>query len=192
MSTRVTTLKKLAGACDYCKPTAQIRPEEAVELMRTVGMEPLEPYPGARKPWRARCTTCGTVGGPQLGNIRQGQGPCVACGESGFDVRRPTTLYVLFHDEFAAIKVGITNSDSKRIKNMKRLGFRVARIYEFQEGSEPLRIETLLLRQIRANGFRQAMTQGQMGRHRGATETFPREDVSTRWIYDKIRRLQAS
>ncbi|MDX3075937.1 hypothetical protein PV364_26775 [Streptomyces sp. MI02-7b] len=39
--------------------------------MRSVGLEPLEPYTNSGTPWRCRCTTCGHVGTPRLSYIRQ-------------------------------------------------------------------------------------------------------------------------
>ena len=39
--------------------------------MRSVGLEPVEPYPNSGTPWRSRCTTCGHVGTPRLSYIRK-------------------------------------------------------------------------------------------------------------------------
>lgn len=44
--------------------------------------EAIEDFPGTKKPWRCRCTVCGTVGTPQLGGIKAGQGGCVPCGQA--------------------------------------------------------------------------------------------------------------
>lgn len=38
------------------------------------------PYPGALKPWKSVCATCGDVIYPRYGNIQSGNGPCTACG----------------------------------------------------------------------------------------------------------------
>lgn len=53
---------------------------ETVPVMQAAGLEPLEPYPGAAKPWRCRCEVCGAVGTPQYHNIKKGRGGCEPCG----------------------------------------------------------------------------------------------------------------
>lgn len=45
--------------------------ERAEADMRSVGLEPLEPYPNSGTPWRCRCTTCGHLGTPRLSYIRK-------------------------------------------------------------------------------------------------------------------------
>ncbi|MCX4966172.1 hypothetical protein OHA98_15255 [Streptomyces sp. NBC_00654] len=39
--------------------------------MRSVGLEPLEPYLNSQTPWRCRCTACGAVGTPRLSAVRK-------------------------------------------------------------------------------------------------------------------------
>lgn len=181
-----------SGYCDRCKPTARFTPEQAVELMRAAGMEPLTPYEAARKPWSAKCLTCGTTGAPQLGNIRAGQRGCRVCGNYGYDIRKPTTLYVLLNKDLGAIKVGITNTGSVRLKQLARVGWKPGKLYEFDEGTTPLRVETLLLRHLRQDlALRQAVTQEQMRGVGGATETFHRSELTTNYVHARIRALLA-
>jgi hypothetical protein len=185
-----SVLIEASGYCQRCKPTARFTPEEAVELMRAAGMEPLTPYEAARKPWPALCLKCNTEGAPRLGSIRAGQRGCRVCGNYGYDVRKPTTLYVLVNREHAAIKVGITNTGSVRLKQLARVGWKPGRLYEFEEGITPLRVETLLLRHLRQDlMLQQAVTQTQMRGVGGATETFHNTDVTTRYIYARITAL---
>lgn len=184
--------KASAGNCQRCKPTAYINPEQAVLMMRAVGLEPLVPYPGARKPWPAVCTTCGVEGHPQLGNIRQGQRGCRTCSNYGYDVRKPTTLYVLVHKGYEAVKVGITNTGSVRLRQLRRVGWVPGKLFEFEEGLTPLRIETLVLRRLRVElGLKPAVTHADMRGVGGATETFLRSEVSPATIYRMVRLLMA-
>lgn len=46
--------------------------EDAAARLRAYGYEPLAPYPGAAKPWRARCADCGAVRYPTLSNLARG------------------------------------------------------------------------------------------------------------------------
>lgn len=183
-------LRRVASSCNNCKPTRALQPDEAVELMRAAGLEPLTAYPGARKPWPARCTVCGEEGHPQLGNIRQGQKGCRTCSTYGFDVRKPTTLYVLVNERLKAVKIGITNTGSVRIRNFARSGWKPGRLYYFDEGRTPLHIETTILRRLRREkGLLPAVAQEEMRGARGATETFRASDVPTRLLYRMIRHL---
>lgn len=59
--------------------------EQALSVMRASGAEPLDPYPGAHKPWRARCMRCGRIVTPTLSSART-QGPCVYCGKNKVDI----------------------------------------------------------------------------------------------------------
>lgn len=60
------------GGCRYCAGTASIPPEAAVALMRSAGLEPLEPYPGATPPWRCRHVPCGREVKPRYSYIKRG------------------------------------------------------------------------------------------------------------------------
>lgn len=182
--------KTSAGTCRNCKPTATINPDEAVVIMRSVGLEPLVPYPGARKPWPAVCTTCGVDGHPQLANIRQGQRGCRTCSNYGYDVRKPSTLYVLVSKEYDAVKVGITNTGSVRLRQLRRVGWVPGKLFEFDEGLTPLRIETLILRHLRVTlGLKAAVKHADMRGVGGATETFRRSDIEPVRIYRMVRQL---
>jgi hypothetical protein len=65
--------------CKYCAGIAPTDPDDAVAVMRKAGLEPLEPYNGASKPWRCKCKKCGKEVSPTLSHVRQGHG-CKHCG----------------------------------------------------------------------------------------------------------------
>ena len=53
--------------------------------MTEAGALPLEPYPGANRPWRCRCLTCNAEVKPRLANVRnKGNGPCKPCSMKTF------------------------------------------------------------------------------------------------------------
>ena len=56
---------------------------EAAAFMHHAGAEPLDPYPGASRPWRCRCLRCGRQITPRLDNVRTGCGPCRYCSGQG-------------------------------------------------------------------------------------------------------------
>lgn len=53
----------------------RISEAEAASALRACGFEPLEPFPGAGKPWRARCDGCKQERAP-----RWSRGKTPGCG----------------------------------------------------------------------------------------------------------------
>ena len=189
-SAKPSSLLNAKGFCNECKPAAAWTEAKARQVMRAANLEPLEPFINATTKWRSICNTCGTEGAPMLTNIASGQGGCKVCGNFGFDINKPTTLYVLYNRELGVVKVGITNTGSTRLRTLSSVGFKPGKLYEFKEGSEPLEIETLLLRYLRKTlGFSQAMTRQQMKSAGGATETFWVDQARPHLIHARIRAL---
>ena len=52
--------------------TARLTDEQTVPVMRAAGVEPLEPYPGGKTPWKCRCNAARTLFGPESDEV-----PCV-------------------------------------------------------------------------------------------------------------------
>ena len=73
-------VKSLGRGCAFCGGTAPIDPNDAEKLMRSAGLEPLEPYKSALTKWRCRCLQCGAEVYPKYNSIQQGRGGCVTCG----------------------------------------------------------------------------------------------------------------
>lgn len=57
-------------------------PELAAATMRTAGVEPLTPYPGAREKWLCRCLRCDSEVTPQYANVKAGHGGCRPCAQA--------------------------------------------------------------------------------------------------------------
>ena len=72
------------GGCAYCGGT-RVDPDEAVEVMRAAGLEPLEPYANARVPWRCRCASCEREVTPMYDSVQSGQGGCGYCAGKRVD-----------------------------------------------------------------------------------------------------------
>lgn len=68
--------------CGYIKTAAAIRHDSdfAVEIMRSVGLEPLENYPGSKSKWRCLHLECGHEVSATLSGVRQGESGCFKCG----------------------------------------------------------------------------------------------------------------
>ena len=74
---------KAGSRCGYCAGN-KVDPNNAVAAMLAVGLEPLEPYPGALAPWRCRCSTCGREVTPRLSNVQNGA-RCAYCARLRVD-----------------------------------------------------------------------------------------------------------
>ncbi|MFF8633560.1 hypothetical protein ACF052_05020 [Streptomyces pilosus] len=61
---------------------------QAAAVMLTWGWDPLENYPGAGKPWSARCVHCGVIKPKKLSHVQNGRGGCTNC--AGRDVTDET------------------------------------------------------------------------------------------------------
>lgn len=73
------------GRCVYCAER-KVDPEDALKVMESVGLEPLEPYPGGRSPWRCRCTTCHHVVSPTMTRVKAGgSSGCAYCSNRRVD-----------------------------------------------------------------------------------------------------------
>ena len=102
------------SGCAYC---ARIRvdPTEATAFMIEVGLQPLEPYPGAGQPWRCRCTTCNREVSPTYGTIKVGGG-CRFCAPRGIDYTAPGIVYLMHHPEMFVLKVGVSTTAAKNVR----------------------------------------------------------------------------
>ena len=88
---KVSVVALGGGACAYCGQR-KVDPLEAESVMRKSGVEPTEPYPGARVPWLSRCLTCLRSVSPQYANVSTGHVPCVYCAKKRVD---PQTAFEL-------------------------------------------------------------------------------------------------
>ena len=82
----LTMIRSGQGGCIWCayeRQGARLRAaeeERAIADMHAADLEPIDPYPGAQKPWRSLHVPCGREVMPRLNSIRRGQGGCTACG----------------------------------------------------------------------------------------------------------------
>ena len=85
VSPRYTQIKQGGGGCRACflkrQPFIQrLGHTKAIEVMQQKNLQPLEPYPGAMKPWRSKCLDCGNEIKPRYAHIQQGRKGCKVCG----------------------------------------------------------------------------------------------------------------
>ena len=74
-------VSSLGGGCWECRNRKLSLPEpEAVALLLSKNLKPLEPYKSAHTKWKSECLICGSLCQPKLADLKSGQGGCVTCG----------------------------------------------------------------------------------------------------------------
>ena len=83
--TSYNTVKTNKSGCAYCAKR-KVDPLEALETMKSVGVTPLIPYPGARVGWQSTCNKCGLEVYPIYSSVKhQHANPCVFCAGKKVD-----------------------------------------------------------------------------------------------------------
>lgn len=75
------------GGCKYCgrekaRLSNRTNESEAIKVMKSVGLIPLEPYTSSNKPWRARCKKCKKVVTPRYSLVKSRGSGCAYCAET--------------------------------------------------------------------------------------------------------------
>ena len=139
-------LVKNGSRCVWC---AQLRidPDEAQDVMRSAGLEPLVPFPGGKKRWKCRCLTCERVVTPTYANVSKGR-RCRFCSPRGLDLTAPGLVYLLSHPTQFALKVGVTSGAAKadRVEQHTRNGWTLVRLWNVPTGDDAETIEEAVLR----------------------------------------------
>ena len=178
---------KAGSGCRYCNDTA-IKPQAAVELMRSVELEPLVSYPGALGKWRCRCLKCKRVVNPCYSTVQRGSGGCRWCRNSGFKAAEEAVVYLITHTGLRAAKIGITDASGNRLKKHSTRGWQVLCMVSVP-GELALSIESEILDwwqgELALPPFlsRHEMRQG------GWTETVGAEEIDLALTIRRIRRL---
>ncbi|SCF73332.1 hypothetical protein GA0115254_114434 [Streptomyces sp. Ncost-T10-10d] len=147
------------GGCRHC---ADVRaaagrktdPDIAVAAMRAAGLEPLEPYATSVTAWRCRCVTCGNEVSPTLMKIRAGGG-CKFCATHGIDLAGPSKVYVITHQEWKAVKIGIgacTGYTSRLIQH-ERQGWQLHQARDYTTGAAAYDVEQAVLGRLHQAGL---------------------------------------
>lgn len=144
--TRYSLVRDGNSGCIYCNG-GRIHADDAVFLMKERGLEPLEPFPGAKNQWKCKHLACGRTVTPTYSNISQGGGGCKSCSDSSFAYEAPGIIYLLKNESFASIKIGITTEKARtdRIRDHKRGGWTLIEKWRTPTGFDAEIIESAIL-----------------------------------------------
>jgi hypothetical protein len=84
---RYANIRSGLGGCVTCGKVnraekRKLSQEEALEVMLSNGLKPLEPYLSSKTPWLCECMTCGNEVHPMLNTVQQGDGGCGYCAKN--------------------------------------------------------------------------------------------------------------
>jgi hypothetical protein len=71
VNARLKIVKRGGGGCKFCGRvkaglSKRISEKDAIKIMKSVGLIPLEPYTGSNKAWKARCKKCKKIVFPRF------------------------------------------------------------------------------------------------------------------------------
>ena len=142
-------MKSQDYGCVYCSKH-KVDPTDALKLFKKMGFQPLGSYVNARKPIEAKCLNCNRISLKRYDDVRTGRG-CKYCQTAALDLLAPTYYYIMKHDQFEAIKVGIGNLNRRqdRIKTHIREGWQLFYSFELDNGELALQLEQGVLTWLR-------------------------------------------
>jgi hypothetical protein len=125
--------------------------------------------------------------------VSSNQSGCPGCSSTGFDSSKTGVLYVIQSTSLRAIKVGITNPDSKndRVKGWVSAGWDVLFTHA-ADGKVIQFLELQIKRWIKHDlGLSQYLSKQDLSTMNGASETFSSESVSAMTVIEKAKTLIA-
>lgn len=177
--------------CKYCSGKA-VNAEQAVAVMRAHDYEPLVPYPGSLKSWRAKCTKCGEESAPSYATVASKGSRCKFCNPAGINLLEPAVFYFIEHKEYRAMKIGISGAGKSRITTHRRQGWEVLELLQLDTGQMALDLEQSVKSWIRDTlGLPQYLGKEEMPQ-RGETETFAADEVNPRTVWKQVLAMKHS
>ena len=195
---RVKALAALGSSCLYCgnrevspgfNDLQHLHPEIAAEFdvdANGIGADKVLAGTADYFSWRCRD---GHTWRAKVSNRVSRLSGCPGCAKNGFDPTKTGVFYVIASSKLGAMKVGITNPDSKadRIKGWKQAGWQVLFTFE-SDGRFIQSLELKMKRWIKGElGLPSYLSKQDVGIMRGASETFSAEGVSATQVVDKAK-----
>lgn len=120
--------------------------------------------------WICECD-CGGTSIAFAGNLQRGLTKSCGCNSGGLAPDDPAIVYLLRHDAWAAVKVGIAKDDSTRLQNMAYDGWTVMATFR-AVGAHARAAERAVLQVWRSKGIGEGVP-AELMRFGGHTETAP-------------------
>ncbi len=120
---------------------------------------------------------------------------CPSCAEYGFKPHKPAIFYFIENESLSARKVGITNSEERRVRlsGFAKRGWTEVLIIESSKGEQILALEKAILTWIRKDHSMPIfLTSKETGRQGGWTETVAADGIPNQSITHKILDVKES
>jgi hypothetical protein len=189
----LSNVKSGNSKCIYCSKM-KVDPADAVALMRKFGFEPLEPYIDSKKKWKCLHLKCGKIVNPLYNTIQNRKGGCSYCAEYGLKFDEPAYVYIMEHQDYQSIKVGISNDEARpnRIKSHEKEGWILRKRFSVENGQIADYVETEILfwlRSVRKLGIHLSK---EMMRQGGYSETVDASEIDFLEIQRKVETVLES
>ena len=183
------------SGCLYCAG-AKVDEEDAIALMRKHGLEPLEPFIDSKKKWKSRHLKCGNIVYPLYNTIQNRGGGCSTCADYGLTYTAPAYLYIMQHDVYQSIKVGISNNDAtpNRVRSHEIEGWKLCKSFNLISGQIAEDVENEVLNWLRQDKGLGIHLNKDMMKQGGYSETVDANEISTveieKYVKKTIKGLQ--
>ena len=87
------SLQSGGGGCAYCAGN-KVDVEEAIQLLHSRALIPLESFPGANTPWKCRHARCGREIKPRYSDLLQGGNGCRYCAKTMVDPLEAEGIFI--------------------------------------------------------------------------------------------------
>ena len=187
---RYSNIKSGNSGCLYCAG-AKVDEEDAIALMRKNGLEPLEPFVDSKKKWKCRHLKCGNIVYPIYNTIQNRGGGCSTCAEWGLTYNAPAYLYILQHDVYQSIKIGISNDSAtpNRVRSHQSDGWKHYKSFYFATGQIAEDIENEVLNWLRNEKQLGIHLSKELMKQGGYSETVDAMEISVLEIERYLRKI---
>jgi recombinational DNA repair protein (RecF pathway) len=180
------------GPCGYCAGKV-VDVQDAIKIMQSAGLKPLDPYSKALDKWKCECLTCGRVVHPTYSAIKKGQGGCRFCAQIGIDYTGPGFIYLMTHQHLQSHKIGIGGSrrsrNRDRVIEHQKFGWKLHSRKDFETADDAFQVEQkvlIWLRQEMKLGVFLSESEMPQGGH---TETVDASEIDLPTIWAKVEEL---
>ena len=185
-------MKQGDGPCGYCAGKV-VDVQDAINIMQSAGLKPLEPYPGALERWKCECQNCRRIVYPRYSGIKKGQGGCRFCAQIGIDYTGPGFIYLMTHKYLQSHKVGIGGSlrsrRRDRVTEHQKFGWILHSRKDFETAEDAFQVEQMVLTWIRnEKGLGVFLSASEMPQG-GYTETVDASEIDLPTIWAKVEEL---
>ena len=180
------------GPCGYCAGKV-VDVEEAINIMQSAGLKPLDQYTKALDRWRCECQKCGRTVYPTYAAIKTGQGGCRFCAQIGIDYTGPGFIYLMTHSKLLSHKVGIgglnRTRNRDRVSEHQKYGWSLYSRKDFETADDAFQIEQKVLVWLRQERKLEVFLSELEMPQGGFSETVDASEIDLPTIWAKVEQL---